>query len=524
MPPIFNSEGLTKELSGKLLAVGVSKDRKKSGFDDMSYRRTRHPNIPRVLSIPHPLPYLMLVDTIIKNWDDNIGPVCQSPNSNLIFEIQQDFRIFMHSYNAISIDGDVENHDPSLDFGMNYKIKTDITNFYPSIYSHSLPWALAGHKEAKKQRDQNIWFNKIDSDTRRCKRNETKGINIGPATSNILSEIILFQIDSAMREKNYNFSRYIDDYTAYTETKAKADMFLVDLAKELEKYALSLNPKKTEIREMPVQNAPKWIVEMNQILALAGMKESEIENDNGKLNFKLLRLIIEKAVILSEEYPDGSVIKYAFSAILEIGVSGDDSERYLQDSLLKYAFYFPSLIPLIHRWTGSYALHSEIEARVHKLYRHSLQQGQSDNVVWCIYYLLRTIDHNHQEILSEVCEDEAPLSMLMGYVYAKKKGYEVKAISDWANLRIESFKSDEIDAFDIDRYWLVFYQLYLDGIISTPPYKESKDNKIFEILKEHNMSFINYEHPDLDNPIEKIFGKIIHALPEGATAVSSSES
>jgi hypothetical protein len=41
MPPIFNSESLTKEVADKLRAVGLSAHRKKYGFDVMTFKRTR---------------------------------------------------------------------------------------------------------------------------------------------------------------------------------------------------------------------------------------------------------------------------------------------------------------------------------------------------------------------------------------------------------------------------------------------------------------------------------------------------
>lgn len=500
MPPIFNSEGLNKTLSGKLLTIGINKARKGTGFDVMPFKRTRHPNIPRMIGIPHPMAYLLLVNTIVENWEGNIRPVCQSENSNLQFEIQSDFRILVHSYHAMSIDGDVENHDPSLDFGMSYRVKTDISNFYHSIYSHALPWALVGHQEAKKTRHTESWYNKLDADARRCQRNETKGITIGPATSSILSEIILFKVDEALREKGYKFSRYVDDYTAYTDSKSNADAFLVDLAKELDSYALTLNHKKTEIREMPTQNALRWVIEMNQLLALADASRVTSKERNEKYDFKQLRLIVEKAVLLSSEHPDGSVVKYAFSAILERGVEGEDAEKYLQDNLLKYAFYFPALVPLIHRWSGSYSLRFEINQRLHQLYHNALSQGQTDNAVWCIYYMIRCVGFDNDDLLAEVCEDKAPIVMLMGYVYAKNKRRDLSPIQEWAKSRMSLFDSGEIDVYDIDKYWLVFYQLYLDDVIDKPPYSDNLDNKVFEVLKKAGMSFIKFDHPDLETP------------------------
>ncbi|MFP3360814.1 RNA-directed DNA polymerase, partial [Planococcus sp. SIMBA_143] len=84
-----------------------------------------------------------------------------------------------------------------------YRVRTDIANFYKSIYSHSLPWALIGIAEAKGNRGSSHWYNKIDKATRISQRNETKGITIGPATSSILSEIILFPVDAHLRCKGY---------------------------------------------------------------------------------------------------------------------------------------------------------------------------------------------------------------------------------------------------------------------------------------------------------------------------------
>ena len=114
MPPFFGSESLTAGIAKKLMAVELSKQREKYGYDIMPFRRTRHPNIPRVMGIPHPRAYVALVSSIIDNWDDHIKDVCQSENSNLTFEVQSDFRIIVHSYNRVAIDGEVENQDPSL--------------------------------------------------------------------------------------------------------------------------------------------------------------------------------------------------------------------------------------------------------------------------------------------------------------------------------------------------------------------------------------------------------------------------
>lgn len=45
-----------------------------------------------------------------------------------------------------------EDLDPTINvlLGNRYMIKTDISNCFPSMYSHALSWALVGKSEAKK--------------------------------------------------------------------------------------------------------------------------------------------------------------------------------------------------------------------------------------------------------------------------------------------------------------------------------------------------------------------------------------
>lgn len=502
MPEIFSSVKFTPDIATKLLAIQY---RKKGGYDIMPFRRTRHPNIPRMMGIPHPRAYVELVKNITDNWDEHIQHCCQSENSSLTFEVQPDYRIIVHKYDRLVEDGELQNPDYSLDFGMKYRIKTDITNFYHSIYSHSLPWALVTHKVAKKQRDAELWYNRIDGSVQLCQRGETKGVPIGPATSSILSEIILFQVDKALREKGYRFSRYIDDYTGYEETKSRADQFLSDLTKELERYALALNPKKTTILEMPVPTKEKWVTEINLYL---GLDEPDGENQETKIGFKQLRLIIDRAIALSAESPDGSVIKYAFSAVLDKGVRDHEAEIYLLESLLKYAFYFPALVPLYARWGQSWTPFTvgNVGKRFLKLLSYSLDQGQTDNTVWCLYFLLQLAEPVGEDVLLRCFQDGAPMVMLMGYLFAQRRKMSIAPIKAWAKEKGRDLSAQNIDAYDIDRYWLVFYQLYFDNVISAPPYTDVNDKKVFETMKSEGVTFVDMGL--MPDPIAEMFSSV----------------
>ena len=96
-------------------------------------------------------------------------------------------------------------------FGKKFLAHTDIANCFPSIYSHTLPWVLVGRSRAKNKQFIPTWFNNIDKAIRYGSRKETSGIPIGPATSNIASEIILERVDRDLR-RNFEYIRFIDDY------------------------------------------------------------------------------------------------------------------------------------------------------------------------------------------------------------------------------------------------------------------------------------------------------------------------
>jgi len=96
--------------------------------------------------------------------------------------------------------------------------------------------------------------------------------------------------------------------------------------------------------------------------------------------------------------------------------------------------------------------------------------------------------------------------MLMAYIYARKNNLPINELVAWSTNKIEDLKAGRIEEYDIDRYWLLFYQLFFDGIIKIAPYTAQEDNKVFNILKANNVSFVNYDHEDLINPIRRLFG------------------
>lgn len=528
LPPVFHSKLFKPEIAEVLRQFPI----RKGGYDLIPFKRTRHPNIPRVMGIPHPRAYAELVHAICEGWDE-IAQRCNSPNSQLQFKLHDDGRMLVHAYDQIADDGIVEDQDPLADFGMNFMLRTDITNFYPSIYSHALPWALVGHATAKKKRDDGQWFNILDRGIRNCQRGETRGLPIGPGTSSILAEALLFPIDKFMREKGYQFKRYIDDYSVFLESSAKCNDFLKELSQILEKYSLSLNIRKTIIDNLPITSRETWVTEIDTLLGEISVGPEPMTDNADKPTVRKLRVVIDKAIELSSDYPDGSVIKYTFSSLIErfqprvkagISISDDPAERFLEDSIFRHAYHSPVIIPVIQRWLQHFpSIDQKSETRVVerliRLLDRSFELGQSDNICWCLHYLLQVKESTTPVDINRCCKIEEPMVIAMGYYFAKTKGLSLEPFRTWAISFREKVEREEVNNYDIDRVWLPLYQMYYDDIIDSMPYSENDDRNIFSKLKESGVTFFEIDHPDIEARCRKFAG--LHFGPISESGVDN---
>lgn len=252
VPPCFSSRKFTPKIA-KLVDASTQR---KGGWDAISYRATRFNGVPRILSIPHPVPHASLSLHIAYSWNE-LAYITKAGISEIRPRRHRDGRIVIMDYGRSA--SNFKKQYP-LSFSRRFRVHTDIANCFPSIYSHSIPWATVGFTAAKAQKtNKNAWFNQLDELIRFCKRNETNGIAIGPATSNVVVESILAKVDHEMSVTHgFIFIRYIDDYTAYCDSEEDAQRFIRLLGTELDRYKLLLNIKKNKDR--PVTRADRFLL------------------------------------------------------------------------------------------------------------------------------------------------------------------------------------------------------------------------------------------------------------------------
>lgn len=127
-------------------------------------------------------------------------------------------------------------------------LKTDITQFYPSIYTHTIPWVFMGKKNAKFTR-RGGFSNILDTLIRSGQDGESKGIPIGNSISRIVAEAYLMKIDQNFEK--YKFHRYSDDYRFYFNDKNRSDEILILVSQKYFENEIHLNESKIDIIEYP---------------------------------------------------------------------------------------------------------------------------------------------------------------------------------------------------------------------------------------------------------------------------------
>jgi len=463
IPSILNSKCLTPEISEELIKLNCRKE----GYDQVEYRLTRYNNVPRLLSIPHPLPYAKLCHSFYDNWE-KLKYITQTENSLIIPKKHNDGRIIVMDYENTK--KNIERH-VKLSFNKKFYVNTDISNFYPNIYSHSVPWALVGFDNAKKERDRSKWFNKIDKYQRLMKRNETNGIPIGPASSNIIAELILARIDETLKNEGFVFIRFIDDYTGYFSTYEKAEEFIRRLSEELSKYKLLLNIQKTSIKQLPIPSSSEWIIDLI----------TRMPDKNSITPINMIRFL-EYALNKQDVTPDGSVLKYAIKAIIN-GVK-DETAKLLLKYTLNLCIKYPILLPLLDTLFEKIKISSKdldliTEQLLNVVNEHAINR-RSDAITWGLYYLNKLSRAIPKETADKVIRSKDCIPILFLYL---SEQYDKEVIDFCNNL-------DKSDFFILDQYWLLLYQLFFDGKISNP-YKDDNDKgKMFNILRDNKVKFI----------------------------------
>jgi len=441
------------------------------------YESMRNINIPRTLSIPHPIAYRNQCKILSDNWCRLLVYFKNMTKENFykisrihIRKILNDLKIFELDYKEYHIELLFEEHlfemnhknfyfddypEPKLLIGKKYLVKADISNCFPSIYSHALPWALVGKNKAKKSKVNNTkWYNKIDELTRNKKEAETHGILIGPHSSNLVSEIILVAVDNILSKK-YRYLRNIDDYSCYVKSMEEAEQFLIDLSSELKKYNLALNHKKTEILELPLASSEHWVRKLNTF----------VFSDDKKINLKEVRAFLDIALDLMKKNKENSaILNYAIKVLSKKDMTWNAKEYFI-DTIHHLVLLYPYLVTILDEKV--FKIYKVEVNRIEKIANDIFNIGENKKLFeamsYAVYFAIKynfKLKYNVYDIAEK---NRDAVFMLLAYLYDKKLSKTKDFNRSAVGKKYKELAKNLLN--DIDEYWIFVYEVLTVGLL-----------------------------------------------------------
>lgn len=456
LPPIFTSEHFFNYCRSTLPNFP-----EKEPHDYVSYSSMRNTNVPRLFGIPTPMKYERLCSVLRDNWavlrtyfhtqTDNQDYRVSRIHLRKIYNKKE---LFEMNYKNWRIDGNPETKLLFLKSSgaSKYIVKADISTCFPSIYSHSLPWALVGKKVAKETKnDDSLWYNKIDSACYTLKNGETHGLLIGPHASNLLSEIIFTKVDKKLYDNGYRFFRNIDDYDCFVESYESAQKFLVELEENLREYDLPLNHKKTKILVLPIAIAEKWVHKLNGF---------HVESKE-QITYKEVNAYLDLALDLANSSGDSAVLKYSIKVLAGRNLT-TSAKNLAAQRVMHMSVVYPYLVQMMEECVFvPFNVKKElIKDYADALYHDSLATHNYEAISYAIYFSLK-----HDFVLNSLDVDWVIkrgdcILLLMTWLYYLKANHGNSSASDLKALKKEAMR---LNGIDMDRYWLFCYEVMTWG-------------------------------------------------------------
>jgi hypothetical protein len=500
LPPIFSAVSFCDYCLTHTLSCS-----KKERHQLIEYEIMRNTNVPRLLGIPNPFSYHRLCRCLADHWDELCKHfetqtnghkyktsrihIRKIPDREALFE-SNEYNIceviFKETLFEMNFDDWRTDGNPEEDIlvGKKWLVNADIATCFPSIYTHSLPWALVGKDTAKQERDSHKWYNKIDKCCQDIKDGETHGIPIGPHSSNLLAEIILTVIDHALRPK-WEYIRNIDDYTCYVESREDADRFLTELNEELHKYDLILNHKKTKILELPTAASEHWVRHMEHI---SSFKRHVSYYHNSKrywrwqLNYISVRSYFDSAIELMENNDfNSAILKFAIKVLAKQKLT-PNAKKYCVKNTLHLAVIYPYLVPLLDSYVfEKYAVDkSIIEEFTLLVFKNSLRAKNYEALSFCVYFALKyDFEIKDNELTADLgINSRSCIFKVLLFLYSEKyfDANKQSKLSDHAKKLLK-------DKVDFERNWLFVYEC-----LSAKDF--TNDMNDWKAIKSANVSFI----------------------------------
>lgn len=373
-----------------------------------------------------------------------------------------------------------------------YQLKTDISKFYSSIYTHSIPWATFGGKEIyKRNRNlasndssqiKDIYGDNIDDRVMWCQNQQTKGIPIGPDTSLIIAEIISCHLDKLFQDKldkkriDWLGYRYYDDFILCFNSELDLQIALKELRSILNEFELSINDEKTKISVNSNELEKDWAVQIKSFL----FREQEVDQKHDIWNF--FSIIFK----LRDLYPNDSVIKFALNKFNFVRIEKSNWSVF-ESLLFRLAITESSSLQKVAKILITYKTlvnKAKLKDFCYEIINRHFEKSHDFELAWSLWILSQFKIQIKKEVFEKIFMSKSVIATVLGLDLLKENNRITKF--DYDNIK-EFIETENLNT----KYWILVYECiyhdFIDGISSS-----IVDNHLFfKILKSNNVTFYN---------------------------------
>lgn len=314
--PPFASASLAKYCASAGIPSALQLLGNKWWTNPVRHNLARPGGLRRQLSVPNPAGHMRVSNALAGGWKSDIAPLLATATIGA----STPSRSPVGRAVVASVRGhELEERRAASRQGARYLLHGDVLNFYPSIYTHSIDWAIHGKAVAKTalKSNKSTVGKLLDSAFSGAQDGQTVGIAIGPDTSLIVAECIMLRVEEALRAALPRLTeyRFWDDFELTFASLRDVDDGLAALQEAVSSYELILNPRKTRIVELPEPQAHAGIFELGdwdltsgkrqrgQLLAYFDQVYRRLSEDRGATIAAFAVARLRSAEILANNWP-----------------------------------------------------------------------------------------------------------------------------------------------------------------------------------------------------------------------------
>ena len=454
----------------------------------------------RFLQIPNPKHFSILTEKIVSRWTDyeavfSLSDFSQSypipetsPDKRSVSTFSKSVAEFRNSLLKTSIDKLIE-------------VRVYISKFYPTIYTHSIAWALLGKEKAKHyfEEKDNLdtliaggdadaalykYAESVDIAIRACQERQSIGIPIGPDTSHIIAEIIACRIDSILKARLSSIGlkacRYYDDYYLYVSSKDEADKVLKSLQLILSEFQLEINEAKVKIREFPFAFEDEFTTNLHSF----DFKKTN-QSNSIKHYFSMIWAFAERNPNKTDWIFKYTLRIFEFTTV----VIQKNSWKVFEDLLVKTALIEPAILDILTRIFITYKsyLDSDSKEKLKKLINVTIKEHcpvrHNFEIAWALWIAKTFEIEIEEQSANDIIDTRDSISNLI----------LLDLINNFnlvnGNPRISDIEAELKDNILMSENWLLAYEGVKKGWLTPAEGNLLNNNLFFKILKNKNVEF-----------------------------------